>query len=364
MLALPPLEGLFAAAVVPGASVGWLIAGVAAQWAASAVLLLDRGHPHLGLLAVVVAAAVLLLADSPWRRLAESNALTWSTVAIAGATIRVLDEARTPWQLRVSALFSIGYLVSAVIGSTSQASAWNAAVNGLVGFIGGFAISSSRRLNRARRDRIAAAAREALAEQRQHIARQMHDTVSHKVTLLVLNANALAVTSDDPEARQAAVRMSSLGTRALGELRDFLHLLADPALEAPDSGSVPAVETLVDQARQAGATIVSTMHGSPDDCAVDAAEVLRLTVQEGLSNAAKHAPGGLVTVVVDYPAATATVHNAPSTRPPDRLSRAGGGQGLAGLGRRLAGLGGSLHAGAAVDGGFEIVACVPVRAAA
>ena len=363
LLALPPLEGLFAAMVLPGAPIGWLLAGVAAQWAASAVLLLDRGRPHLGLLAVVVVSAVLLLADSPWRQLAESNALTWSTVALAWATVRVLDESRTPGQLRLSAFLAIAYAVCAVIGSTSQAGAWNAAVNALVGFVGGFAISSSRRLNRARRDRVAAAAREALAEQRRRIARQMHDTVSHKVTLLVLNANALAVTSGDPEARQAAERMSSLGTGALGELRDFLHLLADPELDAPDSGSVPAVESLVDQARRAGATVVSSVRGDPGDCSAETAEVLRLTVQEGLANAAKHAPGGLVTVGLDYRAATVTVRNAPSRRPPGRLGRAGGGQGLAGLGHRLGELGGGLRAGPAADGGFEVVATVPVRAA-
>jgi signal transduction histidine kinase len=95
--------------------------------------------------------------------------------------------------------------------------------------LGGLCASLAKRLNLARHDRVAALGREraavaraARADERRRVAAEMHDTLGHLLTLLVLRANVLMVRTNDPAASEAAEQMSRLGNEGLAELRSLL----------------------------------------------------------------------------------------------------------------------------------------------
>ncbi|KAF3468314.1 histidine kinase [Streptomyces sp. Tu 3180] len=234
-------------------------------------------------------------------------------------------------------------------------------------------VRSKRQLVLSLRDRARRAETEALlrAERaqrlaREAIAREMHDVLAHRLTLLSVHAGALEFRPDAPReeiARAAGViRESAHG--ALQDLREIIGVLR--AGESDDAGGRPqptlaALRTLVAESRRAGARV--TLEQRVTDPAAVPASVGRTAyriVQEGLTNARKHAPGAEVTVSVTGgpgEGLTVTVRNPPSggNAPPVP----GAGQGLIGLTERATLAGGTLDHGPTSDGGFEVRARLP-----
>ena len=226
-----------------------------------------------------------------------------------------------------------------------------------------------------RRDAVAA-----VAEERARIARELHDVVTHHVTAIVVQADAaralLGALPPGPDpAPGAKVRdglgaISGTGRQALVELRHLLGLLDDAGGGDPRGGAggpgLDRLHDLVDGARAAGqpvelvdGTVGRRAAGRRLGPAADLA-VYRV-VQEGLTNAVKHAPGRPTTVSVRYDGADLAV-DVSTQGPPVSTTPVvgGGGRGLAGLRDRLAGLGGDLDAGPAPDGGFVVATRFPV----
>jgi signal transduction histidine kinase len=206
-------------------------------------------------------------------------------------------------------------------------------------------------------------AEQARADERTRLAGEMHDVVTHRVNLMVLQAGALGVQSDDPAVRAAAEDLRRAGVAALGELRDLVGVLR----AGRTAGSVEGVaeptgglDELVAESRAVGATVVLDVEGDPDGPAPTVRRTLHRVVQEALTNARKHAPGAPVTVHVRYGAdeVVAAVSH-PAADGPGDLAGTGGGVGLDGLRRRVAMVSGTLHAAPTPDGGFRVDVVLP-----
>lgn len=368
------LGPLFATVVVPAPFAGIalvLAAGVLAQLAATLVVARLPRAPHLGFAAVLAVAAALATVSSPWRTLLAEQAVPWVPLALAWATVRVVEGARTPRQLRVSGLLAAGYL--AVIGATAgggAGTATTAVLGAAVPLLGGLCASLAVRLRQARRDRVAALERErdamayrARMDERQRVAAQVHDTLGHVLTLLVLHANALAATGD-AAGRAAGERISVLGNQGLTELRRILALLDAPAA-VPPRGPDPvrpeqAVRELVEQARAAGQSVDLDVPGPLPALASATASALSRTVQEGLTNARRHAPGSDVRVWVAVAGGTVRVdvRNGPGRAPG---AATGTGRGLTAMRHRIDVLGGRCEHARTDEGGYALRVELPAN---
>ncbi|MER7489317.1 histidine kinase [Streptomyces sp. NPDC126497] len=236
----------------------------------------------------------------------------------------------------------------------------------------GMFVRSKRQLMLSLRDRARRAETEARlrAEQaqrlaREAIAREMHDVLAHRLTLLSVHAGALEFRPDAPRedvARAAGVIRES-AHEALQDLREIIGVLR--AGDADDAGrpqpTLAALDTLAAESRQAGMKV--TLDQRVTDPAAVPASVGRTAyriAQEGLTNARKHAPGTEVTVSVTGgpgEGLTVTVRNPAPEGDVPRVP--GAGQGLIGLTERATLAGGTLEHGPAPDGGFEVRARLP-----
>jgi signal transduction histidine kinase len=212
-------------------------------------------------------------------------------------------------------------------------------------------------------------AERARREAREEIAREMHDVLGHRLSLLSVHAGALEFNMHAPRVEIA---------RAAGVIRESAHLALRDLAEvigvfrgASEEGERPQPELadvgrLVAEARATSGRIELT--GPPDGPAppVVVGRTAYRIVQEALTNARKHAPGAAVTVrVTGSPAQrlTVEVHNAvPPGAAGDTDASKGGGQGLIGLAERARLAGGELTAGP-TDGGFSVRAWLPWPAA-
>ena len=207
----------------------------------------------------------------------------------------------------------------------------------------------------------------ALLEERQRIARELHDVVAHHMSVIAIQAEAAPYKTADPPPELVEsfgeIRASALA--GLAELRRVLGVLrtGEPGT-APQPG-LAELDTLLDSARSGGVSVAVTCSGNP----VDLPEGVDLSayriVQEALSNAMRHAPGARVQVQVTYgPDSLALeIRNdaVASVLVPSGTRAAGGGHGLVGMRERATMLGGSLDAGPTGDGGFRVAAVLPVR---
>ncbi|MFF9813583.1 sensor histidine kinase [Streptomyces sp. NPDC014006] len=236
----------------------------------------------------------------------------------------------------------------------------------------GMFVRSKRQLLLSLRDRARRAETEARlrAEQaqrlaREAIAREMHDVLAHRLTLLSVHAGALEFRPDAPgeEIARAAGVIRESAHEALQDLREIIGVLR--AGDADDAGrpqpTLAALETLVAESREAGMKVTFDQHVT--DAAGVPASVGRTAyriAQESLTNARKHAPGTEVTVTVTGAPGdglTIAVRNpAPDHEPPPVP---GSGQGLIGLTERATLAGGHLEHGPRADGGFEVRAWLP-----
>jgi signal transduction histidine kinase len=236
----------------------------------------------------------------------------------------------------------------------------------------GMFVRSKRQLMLSLRDRARRAETEARlrVEQaqrlaREAIAREMHDVLAHRLTLLSVHAGALEFRPDAPreEIERAAGVIRESAHEALQDLREIIGVLR---ANAPDEAGRPqptlgALEALVTESRAAGMKV--TLDQRVTDAAAVPASVGRTAyriAQECLTNARKHAPGTEVTVTVTGAPGTGlevTVRNPPPQGDVPHVP--GSGQGLIGLTERATLAGGRLEYGPPAGGGFEVRAWLP-----
>jgi signal transduction histidine kinase len=204
-------------------------------------------------------------------------------------------------------------------------------------------------------------AKDAVLTERTRIAREMHDAVGHRVSLMVLQAGAIEMAATDRDrVSTLAEQVQVAGRQALDELRQAVGVLrsgeAEEAPLAPQPG-LDDLERLVKEWRTAGMAVDLHAPAAISTDPVTSRAAYRI-VQEALTNAGKHAPGAQVTVDVDRQEheLVVRVRNG-AHRPVDDAP--GGGFGLIGLRERVRTLGGRFRAEPRLDGGFEVEAVLP-----
>ncbi|MGX5770458.1 sensor histidine kinase [Microbacterium trichothecenolyticum] len=305
--------------------------------------------PALAIYAVAVYRSVL----SCWIAFATATALMAVYTAVAG-----LAEPAA-WNYLITSLVSgaIALLIGALIGiNVGNRRRYLEAI-----------IDRSRQLlvERDQQARLGAAA------ERTRIAREMHDIVSHNLTVVVALAEGATATPDTSRARAATEQIAVTARGALTEMRAMLGVLRDPDL-SPDAPLAPiesaSVADAVQSAQRAGFPVVLRVEGGLDDVPAEMRFAVARIVQESLTNAMRHAPlatGIDVRIGVRGDAVDLDIVNdgvRPRTDAADPPT--GAGFGLPGLRERAAHVGGTLEAGAIDGGRWAVRASLPLRARA
>ncbi|TDC75559.1 sensor histidine kinase [Streptomyces hainanensis] len=222
------------------------------------------------------------------------------------------------------------------------------------------------------REREFLAERERLRE-RLRIARDMHDSLGHRLSLVSVQAAALEVAELPPAQRRTTRQLARAARDALTELHDLVGALrgAEGGPRPADSG-VAGIRRLVAGFRAAGGPVALREHGTPVPLAEAGWAAAYRVVEEGLTNAARHAPTRPVTVALDWEsdALLLTLANplppspspSPVPVPVPAPAPSSGGHGLAGLAERVGAAGGFLDHRRS-DDGFRLVAMVPAAPA-
>ena len=205
----------------------------------------------------------------------------------------------------------------------------------------------------------------AVAGERARIAREMHDIVTHNLSVMVALADGAAFAQDrSPQRAAAAMRqVSSTGRQAITDMRRFLGVLRadEPDATRHPMPGIAQLGALAEQVRAAGLPTRLEVAGQP--AAVPAAAQLTAfrLVQEALTNTLKHAPAGTradvrVACAADTLTLTVTDDGPADAGPPHKDAADSPGQGLAGMRERAAAYGGRLTAGPLPGGGWQVAA--------
>jgi signal transduction histidine kinase len=212
----------------------------------------------------------------------------------------------------------------------------------------------------------------ALLEERQRIARELHDVVAHHMSVIAIQAEAAPYRTADPprELVESFAEIRSSALSGLSELRRVLGVLRSDKPEITPQPGLGDLASLLESARNGGVTVVSSITGTPrplpDGVNLSAYRI----VQEALSNAMRHAPGSSVQVNLYYGAAALVIEVRNDGCPADAdgyqgqpdgpgLGRSGG-HGIIGMHERAAMLGGHLQAGPTGKGEFLVTAAFPL----
>jgi signal transduction histidine kinase len=205
-------------------------------------------------------------------------------------------------------------------------------------------------------------ARDAVTEERARIARELHDVVGHSVSVMTVQASAVRrrLRPDQQRELEALLVVEQTGREALAEMRRMVGVLRRPE-EAPALAPQPSLDhvgRLVEQAREAGLPVELHVEGEPVQLPASLDLTAYRLVQEGLTNALKHAGAERADVFVRYGASDIEVIVSD-----DGLGGGdgpGGGHGLVGMRERVSVYGGELEAGPQPHGGYRLRARLPL----
>jgi signal transduction histidine kinase len=342
---------------------------ITAFWLILAAIIATSGDTHtLITFAAVLFAAYCAVAYSPFRRLAVLG------VVVAAITVTAAyPDTAPPVPARFGALLVL--LPTVEVGIAIRV--WRGRVS-----------ESAERLRRAEAEHQAETLR-AVALERARIASEMHDVVTHNVSVMVVQAGAArrVLDSSPDDAREALLAVEASGRTAMTELRHLLGLLApsgeaeaavpddaDDAVLTPQPGvaRIPALLARVCEAGMPVELSVDTPAGTPQALPPGVDLAAFRVVQEGLTNVMKHAGQArtlvrlecrprdlLITVSDDGP----PPGSAPAATTGPRAGPGPGGRGLIGLRERIAVYGGELDAGPRPGGGWRLAARIPLEPA-
>jgi signal transduction histidine kinase len=328
-------------------------------------LFLRRRYPFGAPIAVGVAIAVSSFVDKEF----IPHALIPYLAAIAAlVSIGMLRD-----RLQAIAGLGFGVGVDAVVSHNDpRGSVGNFVFTSIVFSIAwaiGFAVSRKFHEAEEARERAAAAerareerARVAVSDERARIARELHDVVGHSVSVMTVQASAARrlLRPDQEKERDALLVVEQTGREALAEMRRMVGVLRRPE-EAPALAPQPSLEQiqkLVEHTREAGLPVELRIEGQPVQLPSGVDLTAYRLVQEGLTNAIKHARAEKAEVLVRYSDGQVEL----SVSDDGRGDGGGesGGHGLLGLRERVAVYGGELEAGPLDGGGYRVRATLPV----
>ena len=308
---------------------------------------------------VVLAASVAYGALGPKVSYATGATYALYTVAV---------QADRAWSLIALAAVEAGVLANAVLAATGKAGVMFAAFTALVQltvWIAADGIRRRRAYSASLRERLL---REALSEQRLQIARELHDIVSHAMSVVAVQAGVgshLIATRPD-EAAKSLHAIEATARAALSETRSLLSVMRDDDYDLASRSPMPGLDSLhalVQRVTDAGQPVTLRVEGQP--CALPQTLGLSVyrVVQEALTNVVRHAAQpAKATVVIGYDDGGVVVEVTDDGRGPGN-KRSGGGHGLAGMRERVSLLGGELSAGPRAGGGYRVMARLPAEAA-
>ena len=220
---------------------------------------------------------------------------------------------------------------------------------------------SAERAERLEREREAA-----LRDERARIARELHDLVTHSVSVMVLQTGAARqiMSKDEPRSRAMLESVEASGRSALEELRRLLGLLSDGDHAAPLSPQpgLAEIPSLVEQVRQAGVDIELRVEGQARELSGGVSITAYRIVQEALTNVLKHARSAPARVVIRWADAALELEVRDEGRPGGAVEgNAKSGRGIAGMRERAAMYGGTLDAGPAPTGGYVVLGHIPLE---
>jgi signal transduction histidine kinase len=207
---------------------------------------------------------------------------------------------------------------------------------------------------------------QAVAHEQVRIARELHDVVAHNVSLMVVQAQALAATgSEAPERTQALHRVADLGREAMSEMHRMLGVLrpngAGDALELAPQPGVRDLDSLIARARETGLDATLTVVGEPRELPAGVDLSAYRIAQEALTNVIRHAAAKHVEVTLSFGAHALEVNVLDDGVGPGANGSGADGHGLVGMRERVALFSGSLTAGAAPGGrGYLVHAVLPL----
>ncbi|MFJ8164748.1 sensor histidine kinase [Streptomyces sp. NPDC096136] len=206
-------------------------------------------------------------------------------------------------------------------------------------------------------------AEQAAARERARIAREMHDILSHAVSIMVVQAEAgpVAVRRAPERAEAAFEAIAETGRDAMAQLRTMLGVLREqePAPRAPQPG-IGGLPALVDRVRASGLAVSYARTGEVRELPAALEATVHRVVQEALTNVVKHAGASAVDVRLEYGARELAVRVTDDGRGPS--GGAAGGHGLIGIRERAAAHGGTAWTGPGADGrGFTVLVTSPLE---
>jgi signal transduction histidine kinase len=269
------------------------------------------------------------------------------TIAVAGVVDRNDPRGTLGNWIWISVVFGIAWLVGfAFSGATRQAEE---------------ARERARRAEREREER----ARLAVSEERARIARELHDVVGHSVSVMTVQASAVRrlLKPEQEREREALLIVEQTGREAMAEMRRMVGVLRRPE-EAPALAPQPSLEhldKLVEHARESGLPVTLKVEGDAVQLSAGVDLTAYRLVQEGLTNAIKHARAKNAEVLVRY--SNGFVELSVTDDGSGDGGGDSGGHGLVGMRERISVYGGNLEAGPRPEGGYRLRATLPVGGA-
>jgi signal transduction histidine kinase len=283
----------------------------------------------------------------------------WSLLALAAVEAGAVVNAAEP---------GIGVNVTlATTGKGNTATAAFTALAQLTVWIAADGIRRRRAYSASLRER---SLREALSEQRLQIARELHDIVSHAMSVVAVQAGVgshLIATRPD-EAAKSLRAIETTARAALSETRSLLSVIRDDDYDLASRSPIPGLDdlqALVRRVTDAGQPATLRVEGQPRTLPQSLELSLYRVVQEALTNVVRHAaPPATAMVVIRYDDRGVVVEVTDDGHSTGNKHGHGGGHGLAGMRERVSLLGGELSAGPRARGGYQVVARLPAEAPA
>ncbi|MGN6167056.1 MAG: sensor histidine kinase [Solirubrobacteraceae bacterium] len=343
--------------VMKGFTVAQVVAIVSATVLSTMALLVRRRWPD----AVLVITLVVGIAI-------PTAAVFWPPALVAIYTV----ASRRPWRIAVAGA------VVAVVGLALHRVVWGYSLP-LFGVIAGVALAGAalalglyqatrlayfeqqrERAARLERER-ALLDEQAASQERLRIARELHDVVAHDVSLMVIQAQALEATAEDPAARRSAETIAELGRDAMGEMHRTLELMrAERAQDERDpQPALGDLGPLLDRTRAAGIDVELSVTGAPRPLPAGIELSAYRIVQEALTNVIKHSGCDRASVDLRYGPDGIELEILDNGDHPNESDTPESGHGLVGMRERVALFGGQLQAGPVNGRGYRVLATLP-----
>jgi len=331
--------------------------------------LLVRRYAPLAVLLFVALGTLLTAANSP------TPVVQVLSVALASATLGAAAGPTSAERTR-NALVVVAVASFLVVGLAALgADAFEAVVLPFVILLPSWLVGDVLRMRRLDAlERVAAVERSmreqeermraAAAEERRHMARELHDVVAHAVSVMIIQAGAArqVLRSSPDEAESSLLAVEATGREAMTELRRFLGALADDEAGglAPQPG-IGALGSLVERVREAGLPASLEVDGEPVAVPASLDVTVYRIVQEALTNALRYARHAATLVRLSWEPEQLRVEILDDGPAAAASAIEGAGRGLLGMRDRASLVGGRVEAGPRVGGGYAVRAWLPLE---